>query len=410
MTGVQRMLKVTVNGNCTIDGELQKGSEEGGTTYLSPVSLEIPVSTVICIKTLLPTAENGVIMAPERMVLKMVLSGEEVPVVDAVAGEVDTNQMVIFEPVRPMCEGDLLAAFAQFLKIDLANGDARADTVRTYKVHFQQWVNWCLLQGLTPSTATESDVKAYRQSLLEDGKKHSTISLKLTIIRRFYDAAKKKGYIDTNPAEDVKPPKDRAAGQDSMRYLRAGELELLIRALPTQKGVKALRDRAMVALMALEGLRVVEVHRANITDIEEVSGGVARILVHGKGKDAFIYPSDNTLRVLREYLSCLGEVPADEIGVPLFTAVGNRAGGKRITRDGVRNVIEFYLKKADLKRPGFSCHVLRHTCGALLYQTTKDVKVVQETLRHSDMSMAAKYSHIINRSEARYTNLIPVSI
>jgi hypothetical protein len=80
----------------------------------------------------------------------MVLSVEEVtqlPVVDAVVHAVDTIRTARIEPARLVGEGDLQAAFAEFLKIDVANGDARADTVRTYHVRMQQWVSWFRARG-----------------------------------------------------------------------------------------------------------------------------------------------------------------------------------------------------------------------------------------------------------------------
>jgi integrase/recombinase XerC/integrase/recombinase XerD len=147
--------------------------------------------------------------------------------------------------------------------------------------------------------------------------------------------------------------------------------------------------------------------------------GEIRILVHGKGRDGYVYPREDTVKALMEYLAGRKAQEAGKNSMPedsgnqvlhIFAAVGNRAGGKRITRDGVRCVVNFYLNKAGLKRPGVSCHALRHTCGALLYQATRDIKVVQETLRHADISMAAKYSHVIERRKTRYTREIPVKV
>ncbi len=309
---------------------------------------------------------------------------------------------------RTLAERSFRDTFAEFLKLDVANGDARADTVRTYWTHVNQWVNWCRQRDLNPAEVGQHDVKAYRQFLVEQDMKHSTIALKLTIIRRFYQAAVERGLIEANPVQDVKAPRERKAQEESMKHLSAGELELLLRAVPRDQRLKSLRDRVLIVVMSLEGLRDIEVVRANVEDIEEQAGGGLRILVHGKGKEGYIYPREDTVVVLKAYLQARGTVDADEQGIPLFTSTGNRAGGRRITRDGVRDVIDFYLMKADLKRPGLSCHGLRHTCGALLYQATRDVKAVQETLRHADISTAARYSHIVERNEARYTRAIPV--
>lgn len=139
---------------------------------------------------------------------------------------------------------------------------------------------------------------------------------------------------------------------------------------------ETLRDRALIALMAIEGLR-----------------------------------REDTLSTLDEYLTVRGSVDPDRQGEPLFISIGK--GGKpggRLSRIGVNHVVDTYLVKAGLKRPGISRHALRHTCGHLLYQATRDPKVVQETLRHSSITTAGQYSHTEERSKARHTRAIPVKM
>jgi integrase/recombinase XerC/integrase/recombinase XerD len=81
-------------------------------------------------------------------------------------------------------------------------------------------------------------------------------------------------------------------------------------------------------------------------------------------------------------------------GEPLFISIGKGGKpGRRLSRIGVNHTVGTYLVKAVLKWPGISCHALRHTCGHLLYQATRDPKVVQETLRHSSIITAGQYSH-----------------
>lgn len=116
----------------------------------------------------------------------------------------------------------------------------------------------------------------------------------------------------------VKPPRDRDA-TETMKYLSAGEAELLFRAVPSgENGLKVLRDRAMIVLMTLEGLRRVEIHRANVADLEHLGDAAeSRILVHGKGKDAYIYHRPDTLSVIDKYLRARGPVDKDDQGTSI---------------------------------------------------------------------------------------------
>jgi integrase len=178
-------------------------------------------------------------------------------------------------------------------------------------------------------------------------------------------------------------------------------------------GIPTIRDRVaqMAAKLVIEPIFEADfckICRANVEDIEETDTGV-RILVHGKGKDGYIYPREDTAACIRDYLIQRGPVMSDKDGEPLFVSLSksDKVRG-RITRIGLSKWMDTMLFKAGIAKKGRACHALRHTCGALLYQATRDVKVVQETLRHASIAMAAKYSHVQERGKARYTQQIPV--
>lgn len=303
---------------------------------------------------------------------------------------------------------DLIDQAAEWFALDVANGDARPDTIATYISHINHWLNWCRVNNIDPGHATTTHLKAFRQELVQSGAAHATISLKLTTVRRFYDGAVSRGLLEANPVNGVKAPRKRTADAEIIKCLTAGETERFFEAIPHDHKLKNLRDRAMAALMTLEGLRRIEICRANLEDIEETDSGV-RILVHGKGKDGYIYPREDTVVCIKNYLIQRGPVQSDKDGEPLFVSLskGDKVRG-RITRIGLSKWIDTMLAKAGIMKKGRGCHALRHTCGALLYQATRDVKVVQETLRHASIAMAAKYSHVQERGKARYTQQIPV--
>lgn len=310
----------------------------------------------------------------------------------------------------PVAIDNLIQQAGEWFALDVANGDARPDTINAYMSHLNHWLIWCQVNRFDPGSPSTDAVKAYRQELIQSGAAQATISLKLTTVRRFYDGAVARGFLDRNPALGVKAPRNRTADDEIIKCLTIEEARLLIGAIPKDGRLKSLRDRAMSALMMLEGLRRIEICRANIDDLEEAETG-ARMFVRGKGKDGYIYPREDTLECLSEYLKARKRSFDDDGGKPMFVSL-SKAGKElgRITRDGLSKWIDTMLKKSGIAKNGRACHSLRHTCGALLYQATKDVKVVQETLRHSGIAMAAKYSHVESRGKKRYTKGIPVEV
>ena len=60
----------------------------------------------------------------------------------------------------------------------------------------------------------------------------------------------------------------------------------------------------------------------------------------------------------------------------------------------IREMLNIYSKKSIGKR--ISPHTLRHTFATDLYRETKDIRLVQKALGHSDLSTTMIYTHIVD--------------
>src|ERR687886_2216494 len=140
---------------------------------------------------------------------------------------------------------DLDAAFARFLRLDVANGDAALDTVRGYRSQLAAWVAWCAEHAVDARTASTDDIKRYREDLVAQGRQPTTIAHKLNVLRRVYAAAVAAGLRADNPATGIRAPRDRRAPED-FGYLSEVKLALLFRAVPHDKKLKHLRDQALL--------------------------------------------------------------------------------------------------------------------------------------------------------------------
>lgn len=326
-----------------------------------------------------------------------------------------------------------LNRFAQdWFSLDLANGDATETTIKQYIYHFNKWLDWCAGTGLNPGTVTEEDVTRYRRYLVEmewiktrwkktpagrvkeetvvTGYSKQTIQIKLVAMRRFYHSAHKKGFIPYNPVLDVKAPRDRRAKTRRKSFSRK-QAEALAAVIPIGDSLKAKRDRAMVALMFVEGVRRISVSRANVDDLQpSLIGG--RLYVRGKGKDYLINISEQSCEIINTYLMSRGRIKGDDKGEPLLATV-NRWGGtgqKRMSTSAIYKETVALLDVAGIKEEGKACHALRHTCGHLLWLAHKDLKMVQKQLGHEGLEMAGHYSEIEDAESARISEAIPVDL
>ena len=243
-------------------------------------------------------------------------------------GELELGRVSRLEEPRA---GQLRDAFANFLRLDIASGDAAADTLNTYVSQIKQYWQWCLARDLDPARASRAEVKEYRRFLVEEkGYKPATISLKLTVVRRFYAAAVEQGLVATNPALGLKPPREKKDPAEKINYLESHELKTLLHSLADDGSVKAKRDRLLISIMALEGPRTIEMHRANIADLVQ-QGGNLGIRVEGKRSIRVVPLTPYLADLLKDYLQARKEQGEALKGDrPLFVAVGNRAGGEEI--------------------------------------------------------------------------------
>ena len=296
----------------------------------------------------------------------------------------------------------LLETWTEFLALDVAAGDAAQDTADTYRRQLRLFLSWCDCASpqINPTSATKEDIKRYRRFLVDDRKlKLATVALKLSVVRRFYDAAVEKGLILTNPALSIKPPREKRDAAEKVTYLEKSEVEKLLAAIKNDGSVKALRDKALLAIMALEGPRTVEMHRANIADLVQ-QGNNLGIRVEGKGSIRIVPLTPDIAIALMNYLEARKAIEVLAPSSPLFVAVGYRAGGQRISRRGIRKVVDGYLREAGLKHsPGrtISTHSLRHTAGTLALRAGAELRQVQDLLGHKDPRTTSIYTHVAER-------------
>ncbi len=304
---------------------------------------------------------------------------------------------------------DPLDAFEWFLQIDVANGDATRDTVIAYRREVGAWVQWCERNGIETLHATKNEVELFRESLKNRGIAVTTRQFKLSIIRRFYDAAIRHDLIQKNPASGVRAGKNLTAPEDKIKSLELGGLSKLIGAIPGDTLMGA-RDRAIVALMALHGLRRIEVHRLNHEDLHNVENGEPFLEVEGKGsKKRRVYLRADTLAVLQTYSHAKFAAQMPSSG-SFFVGHGNNGRGNRLSRQALNGIVDKHLNSAALKKSGVSCHALRHTFGTLSVAGGAKIEHLRDAMGHSKIDTTSIYVRAVEKAKNNPSNYIDVEI
>jgi integrase/recombinase XerD len=227
-----------------------------------------------------------------------------------------TQQALTIRTERAVSTTDILADFGKFLRLHTADGDASPATIRSYYSNAGQFVASCAEHGINPATATEDDVAVYRQELVAQYKV-GTVAVKLAAIRRLYEAAVWRGLRQDNPAAGLRAPKDRTARAERIKFLPLEGLRQLLDA-PKDNGAPAVRDRAILALMGRQGLRVSEVAGLTIGCVD-FDAETVRVTSKGR-KTRTVYLTETPAGALHTWLDI--ENPARDLEALLIAQAG----------------------------------------------------------------------------------------
>lgn len=290
--------------------------------------------------------------------------------------------------------------FKDYLPNYISNGNPSDDTLRTYEDEISRFISWCNENQIAPLKMSEIQANSYVRSLYTQKYAKASVAIKLAAIKAFYRVANKLKVTSENPFAEIKAQKPSPMDAQ-FNFLTNDEVKAVFESIKASNFDSRTRKRnlAIFMLMAVEGLRVIEIHRLSDQDINFWKD---LIYIHGKGHNDFIYPCADTMEILEEHLH--ERLPAidDKLGTPTFIS-NNQT---RLSRDGLRWIINNILINAGMKKKGSSCHMLRHSCGTNLYESTKDLRLVQETLRQRNPTITARYAHVSKQMAERKTSYI----
>lgn len=169
-------------------------------------------------------------------------------------------------------------------------------------------------------------------------------------------------------------------------FLNQEELKALLDA-PDPKTRSGTRDRAMLHVCFVAGLRVSELVGLRLDDLQ--THPEASIRVRGKGRRERVLPLwKETAKALRAWTAIRESTTAIELFL-------NARGGP-MTRSGFEYVLSKHVKTAAIACPSIaskrvSPHVLRHTCAMHTLQATHDVRKVSLWLGHASVKSTEIY-------------------
>ena len=227
---------------------------------------------------------------------------------------------------------------------------------------------------------TFTNINSYILYMEKQGKSPSSVSRNISCMRSFFRYLLNKGEIQTDPTMMVTMPK---VEKKQPEVVSANTMEMLIKA-PSAKDAKGIRDKAMIQLLYATGMRVSELIRLSL---EDLNMDMRYVTLHNSKKVRIVSFDTKTKNILKKYLSESRNILADDKIENLFV----NCNGKEMTRQGFWKIIKGYAKEIGITED-ISPHTLRHSFCAHLMENGADIKKVSEAMGHSDISYTNIYA------------------
>ncbi|MGH8838937.1 MAG: tyrosine-type recombinase/integrase, partial [Jiangellaceae bacterium] len=276
--------------------------------------------------------------------------------------------------------------------------DAGIDWREATPTDFFDWLEW---QSLPAATKGQTVVRLAAGR----GAAPATMNRRVAAARGLFEHAVVCGLLDRNP---VPAPRRSSGLRGARRGLlghvtgrRAGVPARLVRQprrLPESLAADDVavlladlgthRDRAIVLLMLLGGVRSGEVRSLRLADVDV---GLRQVKVTGKGSKERVIPVDRAFFAeLTAYLR--GERPQGLSTPECFVVLRGPTTGRPMTEAGLRRIFRTHRARSGATR--VRPHRLRHTFGTELAAAGIDLLVLRELMGHAHAETTAAYVHL----------------
>lgn len=279
-----------------------------------------------------------------------------------------------------------ITAFLNFCRLEKGLSANSLDAYSSDLSRFKEFI--ADSKGL-PDT---QEIRHHLDNLYQAGLSSRSVGRHLTTIRNFYGFLLREGEVATDPTEHLRTPKQ---WQTIPKYLNVQEIDRIVQATDLSRPT-GVRDRAMMELLYASGLRVSELCKVGVGDLN-LEAGVLRTT--GKGNKQRLVPVGKTaVLAVRAYLET-GRAALLKGRASRYLFITARGG--RLTRQAFWKLLAAHGRKAGIFH-GLTPHVLRHSFATHLLEGGADLRSVQIMLGHADISTTQIYTHVM-RSRLRDT-------
>ena len=229
----------------------------------------------------------------------------------------------------------------------------------------------------------EHEIRTFINSERRRGLSPRSIQRLLSSCRTFFEYLLNEGLIKISPAQNISSPK---LAQLLPKAMDADLVQRLLDFKP--RGITEIRDKALAELLYSSGLRLSEICRLNLSDLDLKE---RTCIVIGKGNKTRIVPvGRKAIQAIRVWLQHRSDLTTTKKTNTEAVFLNNK--GKRISPRSVQLRLEKLCQLRGI--PGINPHMLRHSFASHVLESSGDLRAVQEMLGHSDIGTTQIYTKL----------------
>ena len=293
---------------------------------------------------------------------------------------------------------DLSVHLTAFLSHHLAaQRNLSPNTIRAYRDTFTLLLRYCRdrrgmpLERLSLKQIDVPLVEAFLDHLEQE--RHASIrtcNYRLAALHSFFRYVQSEVPDHLLQCQRILAMPLRRHPRTTVGYLAKDDLARIL-AQPDVRTRGGRRDAVLLSVLYDTGARVQELIDMSAGDVRLEPPEQVRLF--GKGRKMRAVPlMDATVRILRDHLRDSGLDRPERFEQPLFQ---NRQGA-RLSRWGVRYILDKHVQAARNAHPGFTQpvtpHTLRHTKGMHLLQSGISLEIIRDFLGHDHVVTTQIYA------------------
>ena len=253
-------------------------------------------------------------------------------------------------------------------------------TVKSYTTDLKQFTSFLADEFQIVDDINEirfQIIRSWIASLLEKGIGPRSVNRKISTLKSYFKFLIREGVILENPMMKVVTPKSK---KRLPVFIEEDQIETLLNEVEFEEGIVGERNKLIIELFYVTGIRLSELINIKISDID-FNNNLIKVL--GKRNKERLIPLASSM--IGELRSFIEKNPQNQF---LFTNLD----GKKLYTKLVYRIVKKYISKissVNKKSP----HILRHTFATHMLNNGADINAIKELLGHANLSATQVYTH-----------------